>query len=167
VKTIRKQDILTITGYPAKGQPRLVLAKSMYPRWTSVLIRFARSLSPTSAPCCPCANKPSTAGFNTRTNVPCGVTPATMASNTSAIRLLIATAGSPVQTRRLLGLAMNLGASLGVKMVPKAYRDSYLRRVSGNGILNLPIGLLRATVFRHFLGFSALRGTSRSFTQEV
>ena len=59
---------------------------------------------------------------------------------------------------------MNLGASLGVKMVPKAYRDSYLRRVSGNGMLNLPIGLLRATVFRHFLEqgrFTGLHGASR------
>ena len=64
----------------------------MYPRWTSVRISFTRSRSPTSAPCCPCANKPSTAGFKTRTNVPCGVTPVTMPSKTSPIRLLIATA---------------------------------------------------------------------------
>jgi hypothetical protein len=30
----------------------------MYPRWMSLLISFTRSLSPTSAPCCPCANNP-------------------------------------------------------------------------------------------------------------
>jgi hypothetical protein len=49
------------------AQPR---AKSMYPRWVSVLINFTRSLSPTSAPCCPSANNPSTAGSSTRTKVP-------------------------------------------------------------------------------------------------
>jgi hypothetical protein len=52
--------------------------KSIYPRWMSVLISFTRSLSPTSAHCCPCANNPSTVCFNTRTNVPCEVTSVTM-----------------------------------------------------------------------------------------
>ena len=66
--------------------------KSIYPRWASVLISFTRSLSPTSAPCCPCANNPSTAGLNTRTNVACEFTPVTMASNVSPILLLIVTA---------------------------------------------------------------------------
>ncbi len=36
-----------------------------------------------------------------------------------------------------------------------------------SGKMNLTLGLLRATVFRHFLGFEALRGTSPRFTHEV
>ncbi len=45
-------------------------AKSMNPFCTSVRMSLARSLSPTSSPCWPCASSPSMCGCRTRTKVP-------------------------------------------------------------------------------------------------
>jgi hypothetical protein len=42
----------------------------------------------------------------------------------------------------------------------------YLTHPGRSRKTNLPLGLLRATVFRHFLDFVALRGTSRHFMSE-
>ena len=75
-----------------KIDPRLVANKINLSALDISPGQLTCSLSPTSAPCCPCANNPSAAGINTRTNVPYEVTPVTMASNVSPILLLIATA---------------------------------------------------------------------------
>ena len=59
----------------------------------SVRTSFTRNLSPTSTLWL-CSNNPSTRGPNTRTNVPRGVTPVTIASNVCPIFLLMATAAN-------------------------------------------------------------------------